>query len=173
MALFYKKISSAFKKIYLSKLDIQKTGGSSFDSDAAAYFAALTAVSATPDATFKTAWNTAVLDLKANGLWTLIDRIYPLPSGDWSNLSAIAICAKSLMTATVTNTPTLDGSWGVLFDGATTYMRCDLQVNQLPSVTTTSAMLMVSFTNVTAPSNAAIAGSVSGTGYYLTSGGFA
>lgn len=147
-------------------------GTQSYDANAAAYFAALAAVSATPDATFKNAWNRAVLDLKSNGLWTLIDRLYPLPTASWSNLSAIAICAKSLTTATVVNSPTLDTSWGVFFDGATNYMRCDKQVNQLSSVTTTSAMMLISFTTVTAPSNAALAGSVSGTGYYLTSGGF-
>jgi len=148
-------------------------GGESFDTDALAYFVALTAVGAIPNAVFKAAWNTAVLDLKSNSLWPIIDRIYPLPTADWSNLSAIAICAKSLISATVVNGPTLDASWGVFFDGATTYMRCDLQVNQLASVSTTSGLIMVSFSQVAAPTNSALAGAISGSGFYLLSGGFA
>ena len=48
----------------------------SFDADALAFFARVTAAGGSLSLTEKTATNQLVLDLKANGLWTPMNGIY-------------------------------------------------------------------------------------------------
>lgn len=89
-----------------------------YDSDAQAYFDALTNP---PDTTFKTCWNDFVVTAKSNSWWSKIDRIFPLPKYSGVTLTDSAVCAKSLNSLTWVNSPTLNASGTVTFDGSTNY----------------------------------------------------
>lgn len=82
--------------------------GPSYDSDAQTFF---TAASIT-DATIKTAWNTAVLSLKSNSLWTTGIGIYPVVGG---TAGAHAVNAKTPGTFNLT----FAGGWTHAATGAT------------------------------------------------------
>jgi hypothetical protein len=68
----------------------------SFDADAAAFFARVTAAGGTLSATEKIATNQLVLDLKANSLWTPMKAIYPMVG------ASAAACAQNLKSASFT-----------------------------------------------------------------------
>lgn len=93
----------------------------SFDPDALAYFTAAGITSASE----KAAVNNFFVQLKANGFWDKIIRIYLFSS---TSLDAASYCAKTLTTGTFINAPTLS-SLGVLFDGSTQYFLLPTTVN--------------------------------------------
>jgi hypothetical protein len=91
----------------------------SFDADAAAFFARVTAAGGTLSATEKIATNQLVLDLKANSLWTPMKAIYPMVG------ASAAACAQNLKSSSFTGTFTSTGwtfaSTGVTPNGTSAY----------------------------------------------------
>jgi hypothetical protein len=99
----------------------------SFDADAVAFFARVTAAGGTLSATEKTATNQLVLDLKANSLWTPMKAIYPMVG------ASAAACAQNLKSSSFTGTFTSTGwtfaSTGVTGNGTSAYMNTGLVPN--------------------------------------------
>jgi hypothetical protein len=83
----------------------------SFDADAVAFFARVTAAGGTLSATEKIATNQLVLDLKANSLWTPMKAIYPMVG------ASAAACAQNLVSSSFTGTFT--SGWTFTSTGAT------------------------------------------------------
>jgi len=100
----------------------------SFDADALAFFARVTAAGGTLSTTEKQAVNQLVLDLKANSLWTPMKAIYPMVG------ASAAACAQNLKSSSFTGTFTSTGwtfaSSGVTGNGTNAYM----DTNLIPSV---------------------------------------
>jgi len=98
----------------------------SFDADALAFFARVTAASGTLSATEKIATNQLVLDLKANSLWTPMKAIYPMVG------ASAAACAQNLKSSSFTGTFTVVGwtfaSTGVTPNGVSAYMNTNLNM---------------------------------------------
>jgi len=67
-----------------------------FDPDAAAFFARVTAAGGTLSATEKTAVNTLVIQMKADGTWTPAKAIYPMVG------ASAAACAQNLKSSSFT-----------------------------------------------------------------------
>lgn len=91
----------------------------SFDADAVAFFARVTAAGGSLSATEKVATNQLVLDLKANSLWTPMKAIYPMVG------SSAAACAQNLKSSSFTGTFTSGwtfASTGVNGNGTSAYM---------------------------------------------------
>jgi hypothetical protein len=91
----------------------------SFDADAVAFFARVTAAGGTLSATEKIATNQLVLDLKANSLWTPMKAIYPMVG------ASAAACAQNLKSSSFTGTFTSGwtfASTGVTPNGTNAYM---------------------------------------------------
>jgi len=91
----------------------------SFDADALAFFARVTAAGGTLTTTEKTAVNQLVIDLKANGTWTPMKAIYPMVG------SSAAACAQNLKSSSFTGT--FSAGWtfastGVTPNGTSAYM---------------------------------------------------
>jgi hypothetical protein len=90
----------------------------SFDADALAFFARVTAAGGTLSATEKIATNQLVLDLKANSLWTPMKAIYPMVG------ASAAACAQNLKSSSFTGTFTSGwtfASTGVTPNGTSAY----------------------------------------------------
>ena len=68
---------------------IQTNAGTSNDADAQAYFDRVTAAGGTLSATEQNAVNTLTVNLKSNGLWTLLKAIYPMVG------ASAAACAQN------------------------------------------------------------------------------
>jgi hypothetical protein len=95
----------------------------SFDADALAFFARVTAAGGTLSATEKIATNKLVLDLKANSLWTPMKAIYPMVG------ASAAACAQNLKSSSFTGTFTSGwtfASTGVTPNGSSAYMNTGL-----------------------------------------------
>jgi hypothetical protein len=91
----------------------------SFDADALAFFARVTAAGGTLSATEKQAVNQLVLDLKANSLWTPMKAIYPMVG------ASAAACAQNLKSSSFTGTFTSGwtfASTGVTPNGTSAFM---------------------------------------------------
>lgn len=102
----------------------------SFDADAAAFFARVTAAGGSLSTTEKQAVNQLVLDLKANSLWTPMKAIYPMVG------ASAAACAQNLKSSSFTGTFTSGwtfASTGVTPNGTSAYMETNL--NALSSLT--------------------------------------
>jgi hypothetical protein len=98
----------------------------SFDADAVAFFARVTAAGGTLSATEKIATNQLVLDLKANSLWTPMKAIYPMVG------ASAAACAQNLKSSSFTGTFTSGwtfASTGVTPNGTSAYMDTGLVPN--------------------------------------------
>ena len=98
----------------------------SFDADALAFFARVTAAGGTLSATEKVATNQLVLDLKANSLWTPMKAIYPMVG------ASAAACAQNLKSSSFTGTFTSGwtfASTGVTPNGTSAYMDTGLNDN--------------------------------------------
>ena len=98
----------------------------SFDADALAFFARVTAAGGSLSLTEKTATNQLVLDLKANSLWTPMKAIYPMVG------ASAAACAQNLKSSSFTGT--FSSGWtfastGVKPNGTSTYMDTTLTPN--------------------------------------------
>lgn len=83
----------------------------SFDADALAFFARVTAEGGTLSVTEKSAVNKLVLDLKANSLWTPMKAIYPMVG------ASAAACSRNLKSDTFNGTFT--SNWIFSATGAT------------------------------------------------------
>ena len=83
----------------------------SFDADASAFFARVTAAGGSLTLSEKTATNQLVLDLKANSLWTPMKAIYPMVG------ASAAACAQNLKSSSFTGTFT--SGWTFSSTGAT------------------------------------------------------
>lgn len=75
----------------------------SFDADALAFFARVTAAGGSLSLTEKTATNQLVLDLKANSLWTPMKAIYPMVG------ASAEACAQNLKSSSFTGA--FGGTW--------------------------------------------------------------
>ena len=109
--------------------------GPIYDVDAAAFFARVTAAGGTLTLTEKSAVNTLVIQMKADGIWTLQKAIYPMVG------ASAAACAQNLKSSSYTGT--FNGgityaSGGVTFNGATGYMDSGFNANTNYSLTSLS-----------------------------------
>ena len=100
--------------------------GPTYDVDAAAFFARVTAAGGSLTLTEKSAVNTLVLDLKANSLWTGLKAIYPMVG------ASAAACAQNLKSSSFTGS--FSGAWtfastGVTGNGINTFMYTSLVPN--------------------------------------------
>ena len=89
------------------------------DPDAAAFFARVTAAGGSLTNTEKTAVNTLVVQMKADGTWTLCVAIYPMVG------ASAAACAQNLKSSSFTGTFTSGwtfASTGVTPNGTSAYM---------------------------------------------------
>jgi hypothetical protein len=90
--------------------DLTVTGGSAFDADAQAFFDRVTTAGGTLTTTEKTAVNTLVIALKADGIWTKMKAIYPMVG------ASAAACAQNLKSASFTGT--FSSGWTFASTGA-------------------------------------------------------
>jgi hypothetical protein len=91
----------------------------SFDADAAAFFARVTAAGGSLSTTEKIATNQLILDLKANSLWTPMKVIYPMVGGSKES------CAQNLKSNTFNGTFTTNWQFtnlGAKPNGTSDYM---------------------------------------------------
>lgn len=106
----------------------------SFDADALAFFARVTAAGGSLSTTEKNAVNQLVLDLKANSLWSPMKAIYPMVG------ASAAACAQNLKSSSFTGTFTSTGwtfaSTGATPNGTSAYM--DTGLNPVAQGLTTS-----------------------------------
>jgi len=91
-----------------------------FDADAQSFFDRVTAAGGSLSETEKSAVNTLVLQIKADGIWSAMKAIYPMVG------ASAAACAQNLKSASFTGT--FVGGWtfastGVKGDGASGYMQ--------------------------------------------------
>jgi hypothetical protein len=101
------------------------------DPDAAAFFARVTAAGGSLTNTEKSAVNTLVVTMKADGTWTPAKAIYPMVG------ASAAACAQNLKSSSFTGTFTSGwtfASGGVTGNGSSTYMDTTL----IPSVSIAS-----------------------------------
>lgn len=121
-----------------------RPSAASFDPDATAFFARVTAAGGALTSTEQTAVNQLVLDLKAASIWTKMRAIYPVVG------SSAAACAQNLKSSSYTGT--FNGGWefnatGVTPNGVNTNMATGL--TPLGTLSTSSAHLsFYSRTNV-------------------------
>ena len=97
-----------------------------FDSDAQAFFDRVSAAGGSLSATEKTAVNTLVIQMKADGTWTLMKAIYPMVG------ASAAACAQNLKSSSFTGTFTSGwtfASTGVTGNGTSAYMDTNLNPN--------------------------------------------
>jgi hypothetical protein len=92
---------------------------SSFDADAAAFFARVTAAGGTLSNTEKSAVNQLVLDMKDDGIWNKMKAIYPMVGGGTGTTAQRqGACAQNLKSSSFTGTFSVTGwtysSTGVL-----------------------------------------------------------
>lgn len=95
-------------------------GGSSYDSEAQAYFDAVTAASGSLTTTEKDAWNVFVVAAKADGTWAKITVIYPILGG---TAATAVINAKTPGTfnGTISGTMTVTAAH-IVSNGSTGFM---------------------------------------------------
>ena len=86
----------------------------SFDADATAFFARVTAAGGTLTTTEQNAVNTLVVQMKADGTWTKMKAIYPMVGGAGANPAAA--CAQNLKSASFTGT--FSSGWTFASTGA-------------------------------------------------------
>jgi hypothetical protein len=95
------------------------TVGGAFDADAQVFFDRVTTAGGTLTTTEKTAVNTLVIALKADGIWTKMKAIYPMVG------ASAASCAQNLVSASCTGT--FSSGWtfastGVKGNGTSAFM---------------------------------------------------
>ena len=103
----------------------------SFDADAVAFFGRVTTAGGTLSATEKSAVNTLVVQMKADGTWTPMKAIYPMVG------ASAAACAQNLKSSSFTGTFTSGwtfASTGVTPNGTSAYMDTTLVPNTSLSI---------------------------------------
>lgn len=128
-----------------SFMGFDKAGfGGGVDPDAAAFFSRVNAAGGTLTAIEESAVNTLVLQMKADGTWSLMKAIYPMVG------ASSAACSQNLKSSSFTATFTSGwtfGSTGVTPNGTSAYM--DTNLNVQTHLSTSSAHLSIySRTNV-------------------------
>jgi hypothetical protein len=103
--------------------DLTVTSGSAFDADAQAFFDRVTTAGGTLTDTEKTAVNTLVVGMKADGIWTKMKAIYPMVGGGAANPAAA--CRQNLKSSSFTGT--FSSGWtfastGVTPNGTSSFM---------------------------------------------------
>jgi len=96
------------------------------DSDALAFFDRVTAAGGTLSATEKTAIETLVLQMKADGIWTKMKALYPMVG------ASAAACAQNLKSSSFTGSFTSGwtfASTGATPNGTSAYMDTNLNYN--------------------------------------------
>lgn len=106
--------------MYYNKYRLLFTGAGSYDADAQAYFTA----AGITDAGHKSAWNTFVLDCKANGNWTPLIAAYPVIGG---SSGSHAVNAKTPGTYNLSFTGITHNSSGITGDGTTNNVNTGIQ----------------------------------------------
>ncbi len=106
--------------MYYNKYRLLFTGAGSYDADAQTYFTA----AGITDAGHKSAWNTFVLDCKANGNWTPLIAAYPVIGG---TSGTHAINAKTPGTYNLTFTGITHSSSGITGNGTTNNVDTGIQ----------------------------------------------
>ena len=99
--------------------------GPTYDVDAAAFFARVTAAGGSLTLTEKSAVNTLVIQMKADGTWTPMKAIYPMVG------ASAAACAQNLKSSSFTGTFTSGwtfASTGATPNGTSAYMDTGLNV---------------------------------------------
>jgi hypothetical protein len=104
------------------------TVGGAFDADAQAFFDRVTAAGGTLNATEKTAVNTLVIGMKADGIWDKMKAIYPMVG------ASAAACAQNLKSASFTGT--FSAGWtfsstGAKPNGTSAFMDTNLPNNTM------------------------------------------
>lgn len=99
--------STAINKVYIGSTEVW----SSFDPDAAAFFARVTTAGGSLSATEQTAVNTLVIQMKADGIWSKMKAVYPMVG------ASAAACAQNLKSSSFTGTFT--SGWTFASTGAT------------------------------------------------------
>jgi hypothetical protein len=102
------------------------SSGGGFDPDAQAFFDRVTTAGGTLSETEKTATNTLVVSMKADGVWSSMKAIYPMVG------ASAAACAQNLKSASFTGTFTSGwtfASTGVTPNGTSAYMNTTLTPN--------------------------------------------
>jgi hypothetical protein len=102
----------------LARRAMLATQSAAYDTDAAAYFAAMTVQ---PDATRKGLINTLIVGLKADGVWASLDVLYLLASHD-AQAARLNAKAPATFAATAVNSPTFTTDRGYAGDGSTSYL---------------------------------------------------
>jgi hypothetical protein len=110
----------------LFPFSFMQSQGPIYDVDALAFFARVTAAGGTLTLTEKTAVNTLVVTMKANGTWTPMKAIYPMVG------ASAAACAQNLKSSSFTGTFTSGwtfASTGLTPNGTSAYMNTTLVPN--------------------------------------------
>ena len=114
-----------------------------FDADAVAFFNRVTTAGGSLSTTEKTAVNTLVLQMKADGIWTKMKAIYPMVG------ASAAACSQNLKSSSFTGTFTATGwtfaSTGVTPNGTSAYMSTGM--NPSTNLSINSAHLSVYIRN--------------------------
>ena len=110
------------------KKDETEVAAASYDPSADAYFTAVSAAGGTLDDTFKTAWNGLVVGAKSDGWWTKLKFLHPNAGGNIGGAQVNAITPSTFDLGFV-NSPTIDSTIGVTFDGTTQYATTSLIPN--------------------------------------------
>ena len=130
---FVQKVQASLLATGTTTADL--TVGGAFDADAQAFFNRVTTAGGTLTTTEQNAVNTLVLALKANGIWTKMNAIYPMVGGAGANPAAA--CAQNLRSASFTGT--FSSGWtfantGVTPNGTSAFMNSGLNTSSnLPS----------------------------------------
>jgi hypothetical protein len=112
---------------------------SAFDADAQAFFDRVTTAGGTLSATEKTAVNTLVIGMKADGIWTKMKAIYPMVGGGQANPAAA--CSRNLKSDTFNGT--FSNGWtfssaGVKGNGTSALMNTNFKNSDFQNYDSTS-----------------------------------
>lgn len=110
----------------------QRSRSSDFDDDAQAFFTAIESAGGSLSGSQKTAINTYVVGLKADNLWTKLDRWYINVGG---TAASHAICLVTRNSRVNVNSVTAQ-SGGTLYNGVNNYFRCDIAASGATKMTT-------------------------------------
>ena len=101
-------------------LGATSSSASGYDPDADAYFTAVEAASGTLSDTFKTNYNTMILTLKSDGVYSKLLRFNPNAGGTEAAAEVDQIIPTT-NNINFVNSPTIDAEIGITFDGFTQY----------------------------------------------------
>jgi hypothetical protein len=125
------------------------SSGGGFDADAQAFFDRVTTAGGTLSETEKTATNTLVVSMKADGIWSAMKAIYPMVG------ASAAACAQNLKSSSFTGS--FSSGWtfastGVTPNGTSAYFDTGFNNQSNWTSTTNGSMGFISRTNPTAAS---------------------